>query len=262
MKNKLIISIAFFLTLSLVKCSTDEKENNSNVLNSIQKDIAGQKAYPNVKNRYDYSSKNYFDYIKSNSSIYSKTDLNTFKSQSISLDSIKQSVKDFYYDKGYSENQIDAFFDENLQNLKQYQSYQELLSAKVKDGIIPKEEKEIIESFLDYYFETDTYEDFSKITDIFIYNVNSSNFNEFEKRGMLTIFDTFRANFNKNYDTIEDFSFTNKTNTLTAKVSKDTECGGRMLIGMIGGALTGNGIGFVVGTAAAFFENWVAGCFD
>ena len=44
--------------------------------------------------------------------------------------------------------------------------------------------------------------------------------------------------------------------------SKDTECGGRIILGIVGGAITGNGIGAVIGFGYALFEDWVSGCMD
>lgn len=42
----------------------------------------------------------------------------------------------------------------------------------------------------------------------------------------------------------------------------DTECGGRIILGIVGGAITGNGIGAVIGFGYALFEDWVSGCMD
>lgn len=262
-----ILSIFTFLA-----CSKDENiEKNtfekSNAISLIQKDLLNKKYYNGEPNKYDYSSKNYVKYINRNQNIFNNNHLNSAnKETALSLDEIKESVKDFYYDKGYSNNEIEDLFNLNLNNINQFSNYEELLTANVENGIIPQEEKEIIELYLEYYFSITNYSEFCEITTTFTHYVNNSNFSEFEKRGMLTIFDTFKENFNQSQINNRSFSFSNQiknnSNNSYSKVDKDTECGGRMLIGMIGGGLAGNGIGFIVGTAGAFFENWVAGCFD
>lgn len=48
----------------------------------------------------------------------------------------------------------------------------------------------------------------------------------------------------------------------TFKLDMDTACGGRIIIGLVGGAILGNGLGGLIGVGTALFENAAAGCWD
>lgn len=268
--KKIILGITtiFISTLVFFSCSNDESSNvkKENTLELIKKDLSIKKYYPNVKNKYDYSSINYNQFVINNQNLFNKPANNETGRLGITYEQYKTAIIDFYKNSEHNSTEVEQKFEYSKSLLDSYSNYHQMLDAYVQNGIIPQEEREIIDAYIDYFFSQNDYIELCNVTSTFVYYVNQSDFSEFEKRGMLTIFDTFKQN-QKMFETSEQFDFLqfikdNSTTSENGRPSKDTECGGRMIIGMVGGGLTGNGIGFLVGTAAAVFENWNAGCFD
>lgn len=260
----LIISTTF-----LIKCTVNEENSTvskENVLAFIKKDLASKKYYPNVKNKYDYSSANYKLFVTKNSHLFNNPSQKETGRLSITYDQYKNAIIDFYKSTEHDSIEIAQKFEYSKSLMNTYSNYHLMLDAFVSNGIIPVEEREIIDAYIDYFFSQEDYLELCQVTSTFIYYVNNSDFSEFEKRGMLTIFDTFKQN-QKMFETNEQFEFlqfikNNSSSNPSDRPSRDTVCGGRMVIGLVGGGLTGNGIGFLIGTAAAVFENWSSGCFD
>ena len=257
-----------FLTFSCNKENNDINISKKECLKYIRQDISNGKYYPNEKNKYDYSSANYFNFLTENRELINgKKSNDPSNRDGITLDDYKNAIIEFYADKGHDANEINERFVYSETLLSQYPSfnYSEMLESYVEQNIIPSEEKDIIIDYVDYFFSQDDYETLLNVTSTYIYYVNNSDFSEFQKRGMLTIFDIFVEN-QRLYSANEQFSFLPLVNGNPpipgGRPSKDTECGGRIILGIVGGAITGNGIGAVIGFGYALFEDWGSGCMD
>jgi hypothetical protein len=252
---------AIFIACTKENATVVTKEN---ALELIKKDLSNKKYYPNVKNKYDYSSVNLNNFIHQNADLVNN--VNKTGKTDITLDDYKSAVINFYSNTEHSAEEINQKFDSSKSLIDTYSDYHQMLDAFVANGTITQEERVIIDSYIDYFFSQDDYVSLCQVTSTYIYYINQSDFSEIEKRGMLTMFDVFKKN-QELYNANEQFSFlpfvTNApASTVNGRPSKDTECGGRIVICLVGGGILGNGLGACIGLCTALFENWVSGCFE
>lgn len=267
--KKIFLAVMALLVSAIVfiACTDNDSSNvtKENALSSIKKDLLNKKYFPQEKNKYDYSSRNFLNVLEKNKSLFNKNSLDTSGRSNLSIDDYKTAVVDYYKDTEHSSTEISDKFDYSLSMISKYDNYQEMLNDFVEKGIIPTEEKDIILSYIDYFFNVEDFNSFVAITSTFTHYVNESNFSEFEKRGMLTVFDTFKANkklLEKEYSEYKFLELIQSNETdVSGKATLSQKCAGNMIIGMVGGGLTGNGIGFVVGFAGGLWSCYADGCF-
>lgn len=250
-------------SIIIYSCSNDEQVNVSkqNALSLIKSDLEQKKYYPNVKNKYDYSSVNLRKFLNKNTALVNNKN-STHNKVKPSLDECKTAVVQFYKNTEHDELKINEMFDSSLNAINTYENYDYMLADLVNKGTISSEEKLVIDYYLELFFTTNSSADLEQITSTFIYYINESDFSEFEKRGMLTIFDVMNANkmMLKNNEDYNFLQFFENSNTTNAKPSMDTICAGNVITGLLFGAATGNGIGAVIGLAGGLWADYTAGC--
>lgn len=272
------LMIAIIGSLTFIACSEDNQTEVSkkNSLQLIKKDILEKKFYPNEKNKYDYSSVNFKRFLNQNTSLVNNIDtesnLSARVTDSVTLEEYKDAVINFYSDSEHSSTEINQRFEYTQSLSAQYEyDYTKMLEDFVTNGVIPEEEKDIILEYVNYFFTTESFEEFTQITSVFTHYVNNSDFSEFEKRGMLTIFDTFKSNKDLLEKSYTEFKFlqllqSNNTDGTTGKrrggPNAGLKCAGDVLVPMLGGAAVGNGLGFVVGFATGMWTAYSNGCMD
>ena len=258
----LIISSAVFIACTKDDNSTVTKEN---ALSLIKKDIEINKFYPNVKNKYDYSSTNLNKFLNSNTDLVNCIKSTNRSTDSITLQQYKNAVIQFYSNSEHNAEEINDKFDFSLNNINENDDYKIMLDKFVNDGTIPAEEREIIKAYVDYFIQVD-FNTLCQVSTTFIYYVNQSNFSELEKRGMLTIFDVLKLNKslmdqNAQFNFLSFFqNISNNPASQNGKPTLEQKCAGNVIIGLLGGAATGNGIGACVGLACGLWTCYCDGC--
>ena len=233
----------------------NSKANIDNVLNLIKEDIQNKKSYPDEKNEYDYSSKNYIAFLKGNKTM--------LESKSSTEEDYRNALINFYQNPNNSAQELNQKLDYTLDLIKTNQNYYQLLDNLVKNRVINVDEKSIVIEYLNYFFSESDYNNFVDITSIFTYHINKSQFSELEKRGMLTLFDAFTATKYLITNNKSDYKFLSLLNQNLSAVgkSKEIDCAGNMLVGMLGGSLGGPG-GFAAGFVGGLWACYKDGCFD
>ena len=270
-----ISCIAFFA------CTKDSQDiiSKKNTLSLITNDIKSKKYYPDVKNKYDYSSVNFKKFINRNTDLVNniKTESNENTelarvNSNVTLDEYKEAVINFYSNTEHTSEEINAVFDKTLAASEKYgNDYKTMLDDLVKSGKIPQEEEDIILDYIDKFFTTETFAEFSQIATTYTYYVNNSDFTELEKRGMLTIFDTFKENKDLLEKANTEFKFLQLLQSgdidgaATGRRSGPNagiKCAGDVMVPMLLGAVSTNGLGFVCGFAAGMWSAYSNGCMD
>ncbi len=260
-------------------CSKDKmvEIDSATTLQLIKADIESNKSYNQDFNQYGYSSDKFAQAVYDMPVIFnnktSKAKNSALKTNmNMTPEEYKAHVLQIYGPLGHNATEIDELFKTAQSMIDKSSSYSKLLDNLSKSGVIPEEESKILKDYLALFYSENDMESFRRKTTVYIHYVNESNFTALEKRGMLTVFDILSDNqkiflegtyvfsnaFSKSRGTAS-FKSSNKTASLA---DMDTVCGGRIIIGLVGGAITGNGIGGLVGVGAALFENWAAGCWN
>ena len=142
-------------------------------------------------------------------------------------------------------------------NIKNHERFLNLDEIKLKSGGISIPNNI---DLMDYLIDNEI----DNITSIFAQYVNESDFTEFEKTGMLTLFENFKTN-RKLFDETAPFDFLQFINSApvgaNGKPSLDTACGGTMVVNMHAGSL-GGPLGFLGGCATGVWGCYTLGCFD
>jgi hypothetical protein len=280
MKN-LFTSLAFstIVVSSLFFGCSKEKTvelDSTNTLKFIKSDININKYYFSETNQYGYSSDKFAQAVHDMPSIFNSRDDRSKTSAlktttSMTPEAYKAHVLELYGPLGHDSKEVNTLFQTTQSMIDESSNYNKLLDNLSSSGTISNEESEILKDYLTLFSAEGDKESFKQKTTVYIHYVNNSNFPVLEKRGMLTVFDILSDNQEIFLDNKYVFSKAWTANspkasklpsTVALKVDMDTACGGRIIIGLVGGAITGNGIGGLVGVGAALFENWVAGCWD
>lgn len=186
----------------------------------------------------------------------------------------KAHVLQLYSSAGHGSTEVNTLFQATQSMVEKSSSYSKLLDNLSSSGAISDGENKVLKDYLALFSSEGDKESFQQKTTVYIHYINNSNFPALEKRGMLTVFDILSDNqkifsdskyvFSKAWgvDSSKSSKTPKSSDRTTFRLSMDTACGGRIIIGLVGGAILGNGLGGLIGVGAALFENAAAGCWD
>lgn len=246
----------------LAACTKDAPvvPEKGNVLANIERDIQNGKFYPNEPNRYDYSSDKFAQFVRRNSAVYTIRDSRTSQRGALSLAAYKDSVVAMF-SATHNAQQIEEMFATTQQAVARTHDPIVLLDSLHQISEIPLEQKQVLQSYLTFFKNETDDTRIRQVASIYLHHINAANFTELEKRGMLTVVDIFSENTDLFRDETLVFSQIFGIGTVN-RPSKDTRCGGNIIVGIVLGAVTGNGVGAVVGGLGGVWQSYSEGCFD